>query len=770
MIGCPISQQAQNTANIDDTTSTTNPEPTPAVYPDTMTAADKAAINGVTVSETDIQQNRAAVKTIISVLNKYKNETAVSDILTKLTQIADNTTDMTADMAVIFSEELPQYHEKSDEVAALYHNEKLNAESAETSFIEYRDTTHDNAVKAYNNAVTSWLTGEEYMAVNNYILSIISDVRSNWLLDETHDVTFDDLINAAIEAKVTAGLTSLYETFVATTNTVNEKYEAACAAIEAYNDCGEVQEKNIVIYTEADLARIHPTINEIEKIECVKIAVPEGTTQVDIVELNRLYRMARERMFDRSQAERTGWIPYDNIFQMDKVSYAEYPDTVTGFLLDLSRDIPNDNYVNDDPNSGLCKDVYGANGNIMNAISPAVREVYSRDSYVSYMLHTQMTSGLTEADQTRVDDVVPGVRLITSLTEPDGSQLYQQAFILDGTTNAMNFEIKLPNKYNLTCAYKGGIIKGDNVNNVTGLDDLRNVTFKGDLYKPSIAGIYDTFIAGKEHDNLPTMEIGHVTARSRDIEAAHISGGYPDLKNRANLYGSKIDKIIEQYYTQNSAEKISIDSINSWTFDAKEYLNGNTMYSGNDYNNNAYLLNVNAALLIGDIANVDVTGDVSSARAEDSFTQMANVRFESDFIGHEFGGNYSGSFGRTNAFGVIEILGRAPAWLPNGENYKLVLGAGSIDNDSPAVIDLARSYELDASALTDSQINRTEGDGPYYIRTTSNWWPGAKRIDGNQAIDHSSGYVYGPYYLNSEKFENCGNTGTDPRTLKDQAD
>ena len=111
-----------------------------------------------------------------------------------------------------------------------------------------------------------------------------------------------------------------------------------------------------------------------------------------------------------------------------------------------------------------------------------------------------------------------------------------------------------------------------------------------------------------------------------------------------NIYDLGIDKLITKYYDigadigSDEANYIRFQSNGStYYFDAKEALNGQTMYTENKYNGNAYDLDINAALLImgGGIKNVNITGTNKTNKTE--MPSVTNVRVSADVSDIRFG-------------------------------------------------------------------------------------------------------------------------------------
>ena len=125
-----------------------------------------------------------------------------------------------------------------------------------------------------------------------------------------------------------------------------------------------------------------------------------------------------------------------------------------------------------------------------------------------------------------------------------------------------------------------------------------------------------------------------------------------------NVYGYNIDKIIEKYYTNNKGNKLSVSLPSSSIFDARAYLNGN-MYSGNTYQNNAYPLDINAALVMNPehIKNVKITGTKNVNK--NTLKYLTNVYVSSNMNGISI----------SEVLGVAEFNGEAPAQIYGDNSY-----------------------------------------------------------------------------------------------------
>ena len=169
-------------------------------------------------------------------------------------------------------------------------------------------------------------------------------------------------------------------------------------------------------------------------------------------------------------------------------------------------------------------------------------------------------------------------------------------------------------------------------------------------------------------------------------------------ENNGNLYGIGLDKIIETYFNTDKntiaeSNKFTFDNrigVTRYVFDAKEAVNGQTMYTENDYNGNAYNLDINAALLMGvPVKNVEIIG--TNKTSKNTIEEVTNVRVSSDVSDITFG---AGS-------GVIDFVNNAPIQTPYSEKGKVIIRSVG-DNDTL----LQHAVSLDLSSLDSQQINK----------------------------------------------------------------
>lgn len=127
------------------------------------------------------------------------------------------------------------------------------------------------------------------------------------------------------------------------------------------------------------------------------------------------------------------------------------------------------------------------------------------------------------------------------------------------------------------------------------------------------------------------------------------------LGSNWNYYGTGIDKILANYCKTNNSSKVSLNALDA-PFDAKDALNGGYMYNENgNYNNNAYDIDINTALLMAEkltneFENVNISGNATSE--VDTYLTPSNVRFSGDVSGL--------NFTTTSGSGLIDFAGVGP--------------------------------------------------------------------------------------------------------------
>ena len=164
--------------------------------------------------------------------------------------------------------------------------------------------------------------------------------------------------------------------------------------------------------------------------------------------------------------------------------------------------------------------------------------------------------------------------------------------------------------------------------------------------------------------------------------------------NDGNLYGVGIDALITKYYNANKQDELFLDlgvnDASTYYFDAKPALKAQTMYTENDYNGNAYKLDINAALLMGvPVKNVEIIG--TNKTSKNTIDEVTNVRVSADVSDIIFG---AGS-------GVVDFVNNAPIDTPDASKGKVIIRSVG-DNDTF----LKYAASLDLSLLDSQQINK----------------------------------------------------------------
>lgn len=256
-------------------------------------------------------------------------------------------------------------------------------------------------------------------------------------------------------------------------------------------------------------------------------------------------------------------------------------------------------------------------------------EIESRSEYASKKGLTSSTSIITDENLTETIKI-GDVEFITKpiYYKNDNDKVIQQAFKFG--KNVDNVTVSFGNIHSMTEAYKGGIIL-ENSNATIEADNIASTTLTGNLYAETMGGLSENSLMKKltEASKLPTLEflIGF-------------------LGSNWNYYGTGIDKILANYCKTNNSSKVSLNALDA-PFDAKDALNGGYMYNENgNYNDNAYGVDINVALLMAEkltreIENVNISGNVTSD--VDTDLTPSNVRFSGDVSGLNFTTTSGGS-------------------------------------------------------------------------------------------------------------------------------
>lgn len=210
-------------------------------------------------------------------------------------------------------------------------------------------------------------------------------------------------------------------------------------------------------------------------------------------------------------------------------------------------------------------------------------------------------------------------------------------------------DVSFGKEHNLIDAYKGGIILKNPAAKITS-GNIAETNLTGALNTPTID--YDKKLRKFNENTL----ISYLYTESNLPKLSFAVNFFNTSPEEDNFFDIGIDKLFENYYKKNSTDKLRFSKDDETTFDAKEYLNGDYMYDKNgNYNNNAYDVDINTALLMAEkltreIENTNISGTITSDK--DTTLNPTNVRFS---------GNVSGlNFTATSGKGLIDFAGVGP--------------------------------------------------------------------------------------------------------------
>lgn len=361
-------------------------------------------------------------------------------------------------------------------------------------------------------------------------------------------------------------------------------------------------------------------------------------------------------------------------------------------------------------------------------------EIESRSEYASTLANGVFTTN--DYDKTIT---IGGVTFITHPVAKEGSDnRIQQAFQFDKDVKKVS--VTFGDKYNMTEAYKGGIILNGGDNTELTLNNFENTTLTGDVYFESMGDFNVKTKKFKETTLISKLATGDTLPKTNNLFFGKVA------EDAETFYGTGIDKIFENYYVNGASDKILVKS-SSAPFNAKDALNGGYMYDENgNYNNNAYSLDINTALLMGkklgvDIKNVIITGDMTEET--DAVLSGTNTRFS---------GNVSGlKFVSGERYGIIDFAGVGPKYISAPSAKIIVKGVGDKGKFLGRVVDLSSlSKDVLSKVSTKSQ-----NVGKVYLPT------------GVEKSDFTGGYAYSEYDNGSSAstnraWEEAGRNGTLP--------
>lgn len=293
---------------------------------------------------------------------------------------------------------------------------------------------------------------------------------------------------------------------------------------------------------------------------------------------------------------------------------------------------------------------------------------------------------------------INGVTFITHPVAKEGSDnCIQHAFQFDKDVKKVS--VTFGDKYNMTEAYKGGIILNGGDNTELTLNNFENTTLTGSIPFEAMGDFDVTTKKFKETSLISKLATGDTLPKTNNLWLGKVA------ETAKTFYGTGIDKIFENYYNKGMSDKISMVEASNIPFDAEEYLNGDYMY-GKDgsYNDNAYDIDINTALLISEkltdnIKNVNISGDMKSDK--DAGMNLTNVRFSGDVSGL----NLSTSTGSS----IIDFAGVGPKSGITAVDSKVITRGLKSDGTekyfSARVVDF---YGVDETVLKD-EVNINSG-------------------------------------------------------------
>lgn len=263
------------------------------------------------------------------------------------------------------------------------------------------------------------------------------------------------------------------------------------------------------------------------------------------------------------------------------------------------------------------------------SFADTTNEIEDRSDFASTLANGVFTTN--DYDKTIT---IGGVTFITHPVAKEGSDnRIQQAFQFDKDVKKVS--VTFGNKYNMTEAYKGGIILNGGDNTELTLNNFENTALTGSILIESMGDFNVKTKKFKETTLISKLATGDTLPKTNNLFFGKVAD------SNSNFYGTGIDKIFENYCNKNNTDKLLGFSKNdNNTFDAKEYLNGDYMYDKDGiYNNNAYDVDINTALLMAEkltreIENVNISGSITSDK--DTTLNPTNVRFSGDVSGLNF--------------------------------------------------------------------------------------------------------------------------------------
>lgn len=304
--------------------------------------------------------------------------------------------------------------------------------------------------------------------------------------------------------------------------------------------------------------------------------------------------------------------------------------------------------------------------------------------------------------------------------KPDSS--IPKAFVFGEEVSEV--DVSFGREHNLIDAYKGGII-------------LKNPDAKitsGNIAETNLTGMLNTQTIDYDKKlrkfNENTL-ISYLYTESNLPKLSFDVNFFSTAVEEWNFFDIGIDKLFENYYSKNSTDKLLFSKNDNNTFDAKEYLNGDYMYDKNgNYNNNAYGVDINTALLMAEkltreIENTNISGTITSDK--DTTLNPTNVRFSGDVSGLNFTATAGG--------GLIDFAKVGPKKI-SAPSAKIIVGGLENASETSITGNVLDYYNVDESVLGDVDVYSTSIKTVYSKGTRSsfkNTWTGTTFKTGSSA-------------------------------------
>lgn len=362
-------------------------------------------------------------------------------------------------------------------------------------------------------------------------------------------------------------------------------------------------------------------------------------------------------------------------------------------------------------------------------------EIENRNDFASTLANGVFTTN--DYDKTIT---INGVTFITHPVAKEGSDnRIQQAFQFDKDVKKVS--VTFGDKYNMTEAYKGGIILNGGDNTELTLNNFENTTLTGSILIESMGDFDVKTKKFKETTLISKLATGDTLPKTSNLFFGKVA------ETAETFYDTGIDKIFENYYNKGVADKISVGKASDIPFDAEEYLGGGYMYSINgSYNSNAYNLDINTALLMAEkltnnLKNVNVSGNLTSD-VETSIIPR-NVRFSGDVSGL--------TFTKPGNYGIIDFAKVGPKYISAPSAKIVVKGVGDEGKFLGRVVDLSSLSKDGLSKVS----TKSQDVRKVYLPT------------GVEKSDFTGGYAYSEYVNGSSAstnraWEEAGRNGTLP--------